>query len=429
MKKETWKGIRQAFAILALVAILIGTTFEITTKVSAQNTGNRAGPNGPVFVGQNSGPCFESAFLVGVDTCISRVASGSLTINDGGINQGNAFLAPAPVVALATATTGGFIVTGTSYRLALTYVTPNGGETNITSTQEATQTTTGAGNTSTITATAPIAAAGAAGYRVYSTNASGVGNSNTTLTELSQPITTAVCAGAFQVNGPAGPGTGIWVCPFGTNAVLTTITTTAATATVPNIPGSGPTTLNGGVGIPGANTASYAPGIPQLICTMLPQTALATITTIQVMGTCPLGTSIQNAIGKVVHVKGYGVYTSGAQTGTMTISLIEGGITPCTVTSNAITTGGQTNAQFNFECYLTTLTTGSAGTLVAAMTQAINTATANNLAAMTLQQDNIHGAASSAINLTTANTLTVNLTMSASTTSAVLNSAFVYLEN
>ena len=166
MKKSISLRAVQIFAICVMVLVLAGTCFELANTVMAQTTGYRFSQNGIVFQGQNGGVCFESFFNAGPDTCINRLQSGNLGVSLGNINSGWATLSNAPVVALATATTGGFIPTGTSYRLALTYMTITGGETAITATQEATQTTTGAGNTSTITATAPLAAAGAAGYRI-----------------------------------------------------------------------------------------------------------------------------------------------------------------------------------------------------------------------------------------------------------------------
>lgn len=427
MKIKQIAKIVLAAVLITALGIGIGYDFGSLEPVSAQNVGYRYGQGSLIFSGIAGGVCGEPSYAAGVDTCIQRVNTGQLGQDLGNPNIGWAYLAPAPVVALATATTGGTIPNGTSYRLALSLVTINGGQTNITATQEATQTTTGS-NVSTITVTAPIASAGAAGYAVYSTNASGVGAGNATLTELQQPITTAVCAGAFQVNGPSGPGTGQTVCPFGTNAVFTSLLFTPAGNTVPNIPGNA-AAVNGGQAIPATNTAAYPAGIPELACNLLPQTTNVTITTIQAMGSCVLQPNVQNTIGRVLHVKGYGVFTSGAQTGTMTISLTEGGITPCTVTSPAIITGGQTNSQFSFECYLSTLSTGSAGTLTADMTLGVNLATANNVLPLSINQDNIHGAASSAINLTVTNTLTTNITMSSSTTSATLISEFVYEEN
>lgn len=421
--------------LTVLLAFGLGMQFDGSLpRVHAQipGFGYRFAGNDLILSGAGAGLCFESSYGAGPDNCYQRLGPNNVGQTLGNSAQGIgatgwAYLNPPPVVALATATTGGTIPDGTSYRLALVYITPLGGETNITSTQEATQTTSG-GGLSTITVTAPVAAAGAAGYGVYSTNASGVGAGNATLTELSQPITTAVCAGAFQTAGSGGPGTGPWVCPFGTNAVFTSLLFTAAGNTVSNIPGTTTAFLNGGKAIPTVNGAAYPAAIPELICNLIPTTTNVTITTIQAMGSCPLAAGVQNGQGKVLRVTGHIVYTSGAQTGTATISLTEGGITPMTVTSGAIITGGQTNAQIDFDYYLTTSKIGAAGTLEGHGNLDINLATAANGNILSRYADQIV-AASSAINLTAANTLAINITMSASTTSATLRDAQVWLLN
>lgn len=428
MKKTTKDNLRHVVAGLLIALLVLAGTFEVGRKVSAQNTnGYHFGPGGSIiFTGQNAGVCFEGVYLAGPDSCLFRLQNGTIGFANGAINSGAATMANAPVIALATATTGGTIPDGTSYRLALTYVTPTGGQTTITSAQEATQTTSG-GGLSTITATAPIAQAGAAGYAVYSTNASGVGNSNTTLTELSQPITTAVCAGAFQVNGPLGPGTGQWVCPFGTNAVFTSLVFTAATATTPNIPGSGPTVINGGLPIPAVNSAVYPAGIPETICNNIALTAITTSTTIKTIATCNLSAGLQNSFGKLLHITGHGVYTA-TGTPTFAVSLVEGGVTPIIITSAAVTTGGQTNAQFSFDLYLTTGLTGTAGKVEAHGTLTLQGATAANTTAMILYEDT-NTALSSALDLTAANALTIGITGSSGVSATTLRDSQIVLMN
>ena len=416
----------QPLAIALAVLLVVCTSFELANTVMAQTTGYRFGPNGIVFQGQNGGVCFEPVFLYGVDSCLNRIQTGNIGFNLGTPNSGWAYMPNAPVVALSTATTGGSIPNGTSYRLALTYMTITGGETAITSTQEATQTTTGSG-TSTITATAPIAAAGAAGYRIWSTNASGVGNGNATLTELLQPITTTVCAGAFQVNGPAGPGTGPWVCPIGTNAVLTSITTTAATVFTPNIPGSGPTVQNGGIAIPAANTAAYPAAIPELIANLNATTALATITSAQTFASIPLAANVQNSAGKVIRITGHGVFTT-SNAGTITLAVTEGGITPISVAGSANTAASETGAQFSFDYYITTASTGTAGTLES-HGQFCDQLSGTLSTAMVCTNDQ-NTAVSASIGLTTANTLAITFAVSGSGfSSATLRDAQVWLLN
>lgn len=363
--------------------------------VMAQSSGYRFGPNSIIFAGLGGGWFGESSYNSGSDVGVLRIGSGQVGVVNGGLNLSpNATIQSPPVIALANAGTGGTIAAGV-YRGALIYVTTTGGMTSVAAAQEATTTT--SGTTSTITATAPIAAAGAAGY-VFAISAP----SGATLTETLQPMSTTVCAGAFAVQ------TGLVVCPFGTNAVLTSVTT--------------------GGGVPLQNSAAFPAAIPQLICNLIAQPANATITTIQVMGTCPLGAGIQNVSGKVLRVTGHLVYTSGAQTGTMTISAIEGGVTPIAVTSGAIVTGGQTNAQAEFDYYITTAFTGTAGTLESHGKLAVQLATAANGTAMSTFNDQ-NTAVSSAVNLTAANNLTINITMTSSTTSATLRDAQVWLLN
>lgn len=377
------------FAVCALSVLLV-------FGVVAQSTGYRFAGSNIIFSGIGSGLLVEPTYNSGSDVGLVRLGAGQLGQVQGGINLGLANVNVPPVVALAKADTGGTIPAGV-IRGVLIYVTPTGGMTNVAAAGEATVTTVTAA--STITATAPIAAAGAAGYVVALSAVSGA-----TLTETLQPMSTAVCAGAFAVSG----GAGMTVCPFGTNAVMTS--------------------LVAGAGVPLQNSAAFPAAIPELICNLIAQPANATITTIQVMGTCPLAAGIQNVSGKAMRVTGHLVYTSGAQTGTMTISVLEGGITPIAVTSGAIITGGQTNAQAEFDYYITTAFTGAAGTLESHGNLKINLATAANGSALSTFQDQ-NTAVSSAINLTAANSLTINITMSSSTTSATLRDAQVWLLN
>lgn len=433
MKKhlETIK-IVLACVLTVILAFGVGIQFERLPEVRAQNTGYRYAGNDIIFSGPGGGICWEPSFNAGPDSCLQRITAQNtgFTNGNGAIGVGNtgwASVPPPPVVGLATATTGGTIPDGTSYRFDTRYITIEGGSTNVTSTQEATQTTSG-GGLSTITVTAPIAAAGAAGYTVDASNASGVGNGNATLTELSQPLNTAVCAGAFQVNGPGGAGTGPWACPFGTNAVFTSLLFTAATNVVPNTPGTTSAFPNGGFPVPLQNTAAYPGAVPDLIANLVQMPTLSTITTAQTFATIPLSPNVQNQVGKTLHVTGHGRYTSGAQSGTMTIALTEGGITPITVVAGPLVTGGQTNAQFEFDYYITTNKAGATGTVWGHGQLRVNLATASNTSALSPFNDTLT-AVSSAINLTAANSLAITIAMSSSTTSATLDDAQVWLCN
>lgn len=401
------------FATAAILGMVISAlAFGPGVTAQVQTVGSRDAGNGVIKSGQGANGGFygfEPSYGVGADVALERIGAGQVGVVQAP-SAPNAVIAPPPVIALSTATTGGTIPDAT-YRLVLMYATPNGGLTNVAAAGEATQATSG-GGLSTITATAPIAAAGAAGYVLGVSPAAGA-----TLTETIYPLTTANCAGAFQVNAQTvntttqgvTTTTGLTVCPFGVNAVITS--------------------LSPGVKIPLQNTAAFPAAIPQEICTKISTTAIVTITTIQAFDPgCILAAGLQNVSGKHLLVTGNIIYTSSAQTGTATVSLTEGGITPVAITSAAITTGGQTNAQLKFSFDVTTALTGTAGTLEPHGILYFQGASAANGTAMTIFGDT-NTAVSSAINLTASNTLKINLTMTSSTTSAQLRDLHVYLMN
>lgn len=421
LKYATRSAIGMILALSVMTALFTFAPHSRMTRVLAQATGYRFAGNSLIFTGQGGGVLFENLFNGGSDTGFSHLGTGQVGQTNGGINfNPEGVVPPPPVIALATATTGGTIADAT-YRAVLIYVTPTGGFTNVAAAGEATQATTG-GGLSTLTATAPIAAAGAAGYIVGVSPGGGA-----TLTEIIQPITTAVCAGAFQVNypyatngvnqfsptngnPPAAPTLpGITVCPFGVNAVFTSLTTTGAS-------------------IPLQNSAAFPSAVPQMVCNFTPTTTLATITTIQTFAKCVMAPGIQNVTGKVLHVTGHIIYTSGAQTGTMTISATEGGQTPVAITSGALVTGGQTNAQASFDYYITTALAGPTGKVEGHGTLAVNLATAANGNILSVYADQ-NTAAATAFDLTAANTLGIAITMTSSTTSATLRDAQVVLMN
>jgi len=377
-------------AIAASLLLIVGFAM-------GQGVGYRWAGSNLINAGLGAGFMTEPSYNAGADIGLVRLGAGQLGAVNGGVNstQNNAFLPPPPVVSLSNSGTGGTIAAGT-YRGVLTYRTPTGGRTVVAAAGEATTTT--SGSTSTITYTAPIPAAGAEGYELWLSGIAGA-----TLTETLQPMTTTVCSTAFV------DPTGVTVCPFGTNSTITSVVT--------------------GVGVPLANTASYPAAIPQMIANLVQVPSLSTITTAQTFVTVPFGPGIQNVAGKVMRITGHGRYTSGSQTGTMTIAVTEGGITPVTVTSAAITTGGQTNQQFQFDYYITTNATGSAGTVWGHGELCINGATGTTTTNALLCSNDAITAVSSAISLTGANSLAITIAMSSSTTSATLDDAQLWLLN
>lgn len=381
--KTLWKPVAAIAACLLLVmgGVAVG-----------QATGYRFAGANEIFAGLGGGVLTEPTYNAGADTGVVRLGAGQLGVVNGGINlNANAVISPPPVVGLANAASGGTIAAGT-YRGVLTYRTPLGGRTVVAAAGEATTTT--GGSASTITFTAPIAAAGAEGYEIWLSPAAGA-----TLTETLQPMTAVVCATAFVDQ------TGTTVCPFGTNSVITSVVTGAA--------------------VPSQNTAAFPAAVPQLICNLIAQPANTTVTTIQVMGSCPLGAGIQNVSGKVLHITGHLVYTT-AGAPVITISALEGGITPLAVAGVA-TTGAATNGQVAFDYYITTAFTGTAGTLESHGLLSVQNNTALGTALGVYADQNT--AVSSAINLTASNTLGINITASVSLSTATLRDAQVWLLN
>jgi len=373
--------------LLSIIAVL-----TIACSMQAQQGYVRQGPGGPVMTGVNAGICGESAYLAGVDFCMLRVGPGQIGFSNGTGPVASLlpvtpnFLLPAPAAAgsLGTSTTGGTIAAGT-YRVGLTYASLTGGRTTISTDSSSTQATTG--STSTLTGNAPSAIAGAAGYEIWVSPAGGAANS-----EVLQPITTAVCSGAFTNAG------GNTICPFGSNYTLTSLTST-------------------GLAVPGANTAGV------INFTAGPQTAVTSVTTAQTMLSVSVANGAQNVQGKKVHCVSHGVYSfAGGSTPTMTFSVTEGGQTPVTITSAAINTAASTNLPWEFDFDLTTTTTGASGVLESHGKLDLNI-TANTPAAAVATYHDTNSAATTAFSLAQANTLAFQVAASGSISSVTLRDA------
>lgn len=383
------------YAALAFVLVLL-TAF---TPLFAQQGYPRPTGQGYIFAGPSPvGICGESSYNAGPDVCWLRVGAGQFGFNPGNpstpvatIQQisPNAFLNPPGAASTSTSTSGGSIAAGT-YRVAVVHLVPSGGSTTISSDSSSTQATTG--STSTLTVTAPTAVVDGIGYAVLVSAAGGGQN-----TEIFQPTNTAVCAGAFSV-----PILGAVGCPYGTNAVFTTLTTT-------------------GLGVPGATTGGFVD------LTWGAQAAVTTVTTAQTMLTIPLRAGAQNVSGMDMQVCGEGVFTDTTNTPQITIQLVEGGITPVTVQTAALNATAVTNGQFGF-CFdvTTTATTGTSATLEAHGWLDIDdsgVAPASNPKLSRYRDTNT--AVSSAIDLTAQNNLLIQVVSTASLNSMTLRSGRV----
>ena len=141
------------------------------------------------------------------------------------------------------------------------------------------------------------------------------------------------------------------------------------------------------------------------------QTAITTVSTIQAMNsttvTVPAGA--MNVAGKTLHVKGYFVFSNGVTTPTITITLKLGSVLMAAPVSTAIVASNSSSPAW-FDFYCTTASTGASGTVEAHGTLSMDVA------------DNTHGnplstfpdflaAASSAVDLTSSENVTVNMTV------------------
>lgn len=376
------KPFSKLFTAVALIAAFAST-------MQAQQGYVRQGAAGPVMTGVNAGICGESSYLAGVDFCMLRVGPGQFGFSNGTGPVASLFpvtpnfLLPSPAAAgsLGTSTTGGTIAAGT-YRVALTYASLAGGRTQIGTDSSSTQVTTG--STSTITGNAPSAIAGAAGYEIWVSPAGGAANS-----EVLQPVSTAVCSGAF-VN--AGGNT---ICPFGSNYTLTSLATT-------------------GLAVPGASTAGV------INFTAGAQAAVTSVTTAQTMLSISIPAGAQNVQGKDVRCRFYGVYTSpGTTAPVMTFQATEGGQTPIAITGAAISTTASTNMPWEFDFDLITTTTGASGVLEPHGALDLNI-TANTPAAAVARYHDTNTAGATAFSLAQANTLAIQVSATLSVSSVTL---------
>lgn len=173
-----------------------------------------------------------------------------------------------------------------------------------------------------------------------------------------------------------------------------------------------------------AHTVSTA---QKALATFSAQSAVTSVTTAQTMASLAVNANLQNVAGRTVRICGYGVYTSpGTTTPTLTLQITEGGITPVAVTSAGVSSTASTNMPFNFCFDLTTVATGSSGTLEAHGAVAFNISANTPAAAQATYQDT-NTAVSSAINLVQANTIAIQIAASSTITSVTLRQMTIEL--
>lgn len=150
-----------------------------------------------------------------------------------------------------------------------------------------------------------------------------------------------------------------------------------------------------------------------------PQTALTAITTAQTLASFALGAQMLNKLNRTVEINGSLIYsTTIANVATLTIAVKLGAVTLCTITTTASNTAASTNLPVQFSFTLQTTTTGTSGAIEAHGFINANLGTAAAGAATQFLDTNT--AASSAVNLNIAETLTVTIAASAAVPSAQL---------
>lgn len=159
------------------------------------------------------------------------------------------------------------------------------------------------------------------------------------------------------------------------------------------------------------------------------QTALVTITTAQNMISKTLNAGVLNKANRMIRIRGSLIYTSpGTTTPTMTIAVTLGGVALCSITIGAISATASTNMPIQFEFFLLTVGTGSAGTIESHGRVDANITAATPNAALTTYSDT-NTAVSAAVNLTTALALLVTVAASLTVTSAQLRLGIVDVLN
>lgn len=163
--------------------------------------------------------------------------------------------------------------------------------------------------------------------------------------------------------------------------------------------------------------SARAANIPQ-------QTALTAITTAQTLYTQTLPAGYMNLVGRSIEVKGSVIYsTTSTNVATITIAIKLGSVTLASITTAATNTAASSNLPLTFDFILTTVTTGTSGTINAHGNVTANIGTAASPNTATYLDTNT--GPSSAVDLTVPEALTITIAASAAVPSAQLLSGSV----
>lgn len=156
-----------------------------------------------------------------------------------------------------------------------------------------------------------------------------------------------------------------------------------------------------------------------ILAAITAQTALTNVTTAQNLINQTINKGLLNRAGRTVCITGFGIYTSpGTTTPTITIALVLGAVTVCSITSAAISATASTNMPFQFLFEFTVVSTGATATVEAHGYFTINIS-ANTPAAAAADYCDTNAAVSSAIDLTGDSSGITTLQVQVSATSAI----------
>lgn len=174
--------------------------------------------------------------------------------------------------------------------------------------------------------------------------------------------------------------------------------------------------------------AGNSHGLQTSLAILLAQGVLNAITTAQNLINLSLNPGVLNKLKRTISVTGFLVYTSaGTTTPAITIALIIGGVTVCTITLPAMSATARTNAPIQFFFLLEVASTGSAGTIEShgQVDADLNAAAGASLSAIA----DANSAVSSAVNLQTAAAIQVTIAANLAVTSATLRMAQIEVLN
>lgn len=156
------------------------------------------------------------------------------------------------------------------------------------------------------------------------------------------------------------------------------------------------------------------------------QTALTTITTAQNFISQALNKGVLNKKNRTLRISGIAIFTTVQTSYTVTIVLKLGSVTLATIVTPTIT-NAQTGGQLEFDFLVSVATSGSSGTLETH--GGIEVQGGSALTAAIPRYADQNTAVSSAVDLTSALTLTVSIASSASMASAQLRQALIEVVN